>query len=92
MADANGAVGVELPASVHQQLLAVGIQAHQTAMAHLQTSQQRQSDAAAFDMRVIGAVAAGELLVTNDPSEVARLNSAIRTPTTIDHPSAVVGK
>lgn len=83
---------VDLPPAVHQQLLTEGIKTHQSITNDFQLALARQRDAAAFDMRVIGAVAAGELLVTNDPSEVARLNTAVRTPTTIDHPSAIVGK
>lgn len=81
----------ELPESVSAQLTLMGIQSQQVAMADLNLAFARQRDGAAFDQRTLGAVAASELLVSNDAGDVARMNTAIRTPTTIDHPSAIVG-
>jgi len=81
----------ELPASVETQLTLMGIQAQQVAMGDLNLAFARQRDGATFDQRVLGAVAASELLVSNDGMQIAGLNSGVRTPTTLDHPGAVVG-
>ena len=77
----------ELPASVETQLTLMGIQSQQIAMADLNLAFARQRDGAAYDQRNLGAVAAVELLVSNDPMQVAGLNTGVRTPTTISHPS-----
>lgn len=45
----------------------------------------RQSDGAAFDMRLLGGVMANELIGENERANVGGLNTAIRTPSTIDH-------
>ncbi len=81
----------ELSTSVENQLTLMAIQSQQVAMADLNLAFARQRDGATFDQRTLGAVAAAELLVSNDPGDVARMNTAIRTPSTIDHPSAIVG-
>ena len=81
----------ELPASVETQLTLMGIQAQQVAMGDLNLAFARQRDGATFDQRVLGAVAASELLVSNDGMQIAGLNSGVRTPTTLDHPGAIVG-
>ena len=47
---------------------------------------ERQRDGSLFDLRALGAVIASELLVSNDPSEMSRVNAAVRIPTTLDHP------
>lgn len=52
----------------------------------------RQRDGAAFDMRALGAAIGGSLIQSDDPGQYANLNGAVRTPTTLDHPNAVVGK
>ena len=88
---ADGFTSVELPNSIHQQLMMQGIAAHQIAMQDTELAFARNRDVALYDLRVLGSVSASELLVTNDPMQVAGYNTAIRTPTTIDHPSAVVG-
>ena len=46
----------------------------------------RQRDGAGQDMRVIGGMIAKELLVSDSPDDMSRLNAAIRVPTTVDHP------
>lgn len=81
----------EVPSTVAEQLLTGWVLGQQTWHRELDLAFRRQGDGAAFDMRALGAVAANELLVSNDPSEISRLNAAVRTPTTIDHPSAKVG-
>lgn len=81
----------ELPESVSTQLTLMGIQSQQVAMADLNLAFARQRDGATFDQRVLGAVAASELLVSNDGMQIAGLNAGVRTPTTIDHPGAMVG-
>lgn len=52
----------------------------------------RQRDGAAQDMRVVGGMIAKELLVSDSPDDMSRLNAAVRVPTTLDHPSAIVSK
>ena len=52
----------------------------------------RTRDSALYDLRLLGYIGSAELLVSNDPSEISRVNAAVRTPTTLDHPNAVVGK
>lgn len=89
MADGTG-TGVELPNTVHQQLMMAGIQQHQVTQFDLNLAFARQRDGATYDQRVLGAVAAVELLVSDDPMQVAGLNTGMRTPTTVDHPSAIV--
>jgi len=84
-------MAAELPDSVANQLTVMGIQSQQLLMSDFGLALARQRDGATYDQRVLGAVSAVELLVTNDPMQVAGLNTAIRTPTTIDHPSAIVG-
>ena len=46
----------------------------------------RQRDGAGQDMRVVGGMIAKELLVSDSPDDMSRLNAAIRVPTTVDHP------
>lgn len=55
-----------------------------------QHAQARQRDGAAYDMRMLGAFVTGELFSSNDPGQFAGLNTAIRVPSTIDHPSIPV--
>lgn len=83
---------VEIPATVQQQMLTNAIMGQHVFNRETDLAFRRQADGAAFDMRVIGAVAASELLVSNDPADFARTNAAVRVPTTIDHPSAIVTK
>ena len=52
----------------------------------------RARDTALIGVKTIEAIAAKELLVSDDVSEASRINMAARTPTTLDHPNAVVGK
>lgn len=52
----------------------------------------RQRDGAGQDMRVIGGMIAKELLVSDSPDDMSRLNAAVRIPTTVDHPNAIVAK
>jgi len=52
----------------------------------------RTRDSALYDLRLLGYIGSSELLVSNDPSEMSRLNAAVRVPTTLDHPNAVVQK
>jgi hypothetical protein len=52
----------------------------------------RQRDTSMHGLKVIEGVVAKELLVSDDPTDYARMNTAIRTPTTLDHPNAVVAK
>lgn len=49
----------------------------------------RQRDGAAHDMRLLGYIGTSELLVSNDTSEISRLNAAVRSPTTLSHPNVV---
>lgn len=51
-----------------------------------QLAMERQRDGAAQDMRVIGGMIAKELLVSDSPDDMSRLNAAVRVPTTVDHP------
>ena len=78
---------IELPDTIQTSLMGLMIQQQQIAMGDLQLAFARQRDGAAYDMRVIGAISANELLVSNDPVQFAGLNTGIRTPTTISHPS-----
>lgn len=52
----------------------------------------RQRDGAAYDMRALGAAIGGSLIQSDDPQSFGTLNAAVRTPTTLDHPNAVVAK
>ena len=78
---------IELPDSVQVLLLKAGTEINQLASGELQLAMARQRDGATYDQRVLGAVAAVELLVSDDPMQIAGLNTGIRTPTTISHPS-----
>lgn len=51
-----------------------------------QLATARQRDGAAQDTRVVGGMIAKELLVSDSPDDMSRLNAAVRIPTTIDHP------
>lgn len=53
---------------------------------HTQLALQRQSDGAAQDMRAVGGMIAGELMSSNDPTQLAGLNAGVRIPTTVSHP------
>jgi len=53
---------------------------------------RRLADTSLHGLKVVEAVTAKELLVSDDPTDYARINGAVRTPTTLDHPNAVVGK
>jgi len=52
----------------------------------------RARDTALVGIKTIEAIAAKELLVSDDVSEASRINMAARVPTTLDHPNAVVIK
>lgn len=52
----------------------------------------RQRDGAAYDMRALGAAIGGSLIQSDDPGQFGTLNAAVRVPTTLDHPNAVVAK
>lgn len=56
----------------------------------------RQRDAAAYDTRMLGGFMTTALFSSDDvqalSSMFAGLNGAIRVPSTVDHPNAVVGK
>lgn len=45
----------------------------------------RQSDGAAYDMRTLGGVLANSLIGMDERANVAGLNTAIRTPNTVEH-------
>jgi hypothetical protein len=55
-----------------------------------QLATARQRDGAGQDMRVVGGMIAKELLVSDSPDDMSRINAAVRIPTTVDHPNAVV--
>lgn len=61
--------------------LSIRSQAQEVGLAHA-----RQRDGAAFDMRALGAAVASELVQSDDPQTFAGLNTAVRIPTTVDHP------
>lgn len=66
---------------------------HQTNLAELSASQRRFADTISFlDARALGGAIAGSLLVSDNSEKFANLNAGIRTPTTLDHPNAVVSK
>ena len=52
----------------------------------------RARDTALHGLKVVEGVVAKELLVSDDAAEFGRTNAAIRVPTTVDHPNAVVAK
>lgn len=56
----------------------------------------RQRDAAAYDTRMLGGFMTAQLFASDDTQALAGmfagLNGAIRVPTTVDHPNAVVTK
>lgn len=52
----------------------------------------RARDTALHGLKVVEAVVAKELLVSDAADDFARTNAALRVPTTLDHPNAVVGK
>lgn len=52
------------------------------------TRMGRQADTALAGLKVIEGVVAKELLVSDDPGDMSRLNAAIRVPTTLDHGTA----
>jgi hypothetical protein len=56
----------------------------------LNLAYRRQGDAIQIRNSVIDSVVTGEILRGDDPMQIAGLNAGIRTPTTIDHPSAKV--
>ena len=58
----------------------------------VQLAQARQRDGAAFDMRVLNGAISTAILQGDDAQGFAHMNAAVRTPTTLDHPNAVVGK
>lgn len=60
--------------------------------ADIQLAVARQRDTAQHGLKVIEGVVAKELLVSDDAAEFGRTNAAIRVPTTLDHPNAVVAK
>ncbi len=84
----NG-TGIELPATIHQNLLAMFIGGQQVAMRDTDLAFARQRDVTTHALQTLQAVAAVELLVSDDPMQVAGLNTGIRTPTTISHPSMI---
>lgn len=58
----------------------------QSNLAGLQAFQQRYSEAIGMmDSRALGGALAGQLLRSDNSSEYANLNTAVRTPTTIEH-------
>lgn len=57
-----------------------------------QLAMARQRDGAAFDMRALGAAIGGSLVASDDTSEMSRINAAVRVPTTLDQPAAIVTK
>ena len=56
----------------------------------LNLAYRRQGDAIQIRNSVIDSVVTGEILRGDDPMQIAGLNAGVRTPTTIDHPSATV--
>lgn len=50
----------------------------------------RARDTALHGLKVVEGVVAKELLVSDDVSEMSRINGAVRVPTTLDHPSIPV--
>lgn len=58
----------------------------QSNLAGLQAFQQRYSEALGMmDSRALGGALAGALLRSDNSSEYANLNTAIRTPSTVEH-------
>ena len=58
----------------------------QSNLAHLQAFQARYSEALGMiDSRALGGALAGTLLRSDNSSEYANLNTAVRTPSTIEH-------
>jgi len=55
-------------------------------------AQARARDTALHGLKVIEGVVSKELLVSDDLSETMRGNLAARSPSTLDHPNAVVSK
>lgn len=51
------------------------------------TRMGRMADAALYDLRVIAAVTAKELLVSDDMGDVLRANMASAAPSTLTHPA-----
>lgn len=51
----------------------------------------RQRDGAVYDMRGLGGFMTQQLFASDNGVTFADLNAAVRTPTTIDHPSVPVG-
>jgi hypothetical protein len=60
--------------------------------ADMQLAHRRQADGAAFDMRLLGGALTNAIVSSDDPATFAGYNAAVRVPTTIDQPSAVVNK
>lgn len=73
-------------------LQVAALQSQSTYQDEMRLAYRRQGDGAAFDMRLLNGALTNACLTADDPMTVAGLNTAVRTPTTIDHPSAIVGK
>ena len=69
-----------------EQILQAGM-AERTGIAQAdhQLAMRRASDTALHGLKVVEGVVAKELLISDDASEMSRLNSAVRVPTTIEH-------
>lgn len=57
---------------------------------HMRGAMARQTDGANFDNRTLNAFITNQMSQSNDPALFALVNSGIRVPTTIDHPSIPV--
>lgn len=76
-----------------EKLISVGMVERQgLAMQDHTTALGRARDTALHGLKVVEAVVAKELLVSDDPGDFARNNAASRNPSTLDHPNAVVTK
>jgi hypothetical protein len=84
------AEAVDIPAGVLQAHYASNLNSSERRRDDADIAIARARDTALHGLKVVEAVSAKELLVSDDPAEMSRLNSAVRVPTTLDHPNAVV--
>ena len=98
MAKVEAAEKIEFPDTLQIQLLGESVKNHQVNMGHLAFDGAMLRASSMFNMKsveiahmhissVLDAVAANELLVSNDPGQAGLMNMFSRVPTTLEHPA-----
>lgn len=81
--------GIDVPPNFYQGHMGAMLAGVERRSQHSDMAMARHTDTALHGLKVIEAIAAYELLVSNDPDRMSATNAAVRIPTTLNHPGNV---